>query len=159
MDRTENGPKERTDMSFRRMRTKVVLPLAMLFIAAAAGATHLAPFIDLQEKGLTLAGDGEGLMGWNGGPRNLNVTIGGPVRFALLYWAGRERPCVETPAPGDCSGVTQPYKDQQLIFDGTPITGTIIGTETQPVSAGGPILNIGYFADVTSIVSARGTGT
>jgi hypothetical protein len=83
------------------------------------------------------------------------------VRFALLYWAGRERPCVETPAAGsgDCSGVTEPFKDQELIFDGTSITGTIIGTETQPVSAGGPILNIGYFADVTSLVSAKGAGT
>jgi hypothetical protein len=146
-------------MSFRRMRTKVVLMLAMLSFAAAAGATHLQPFIDLQEKGLTLAGDGEGLLPWNGGPRDLTVTIGGPVRFALLYWAGRERPCVETPAPGDCSGVTQPFKDQQLIFDGSPIQGTIIGTETQPVSAGGPILNIGYFADVTALVSAKGVGT
>ena len=31
-------------------------------------ATPLTPFIDLQEKGLTLAGDGEGLVGWAGGP-------------------------------------------------------------------------------------------
>lgn len=148
-------------MSFRRMRMKVVLTLAMMSVAAMAGATHLAPFIDLQEKGLTLAGDGAGLMGWGGGPSDLTVTVGAPVRFALLYWAGRERPCVETPAAGsgDCSGVAEPFKDQQLIFDGTSITGTIIGTETQPVSAGGPILNIGYFADVTSLVSAKGVGT
>ena len=148
-------------MSFRRMRMQVLLMLTMMFIAAMAGATHLAPFIDLQEKGLTLAGDGEGLMGWGGGPRDLTVTVGGPVRFALLYWAGRERPCVETPAAGsgDCSGVTQPFKDQELIFDGTSITGTIIGTETQPITGGGPILNIGYFADVTSLVSAKGAGT
>lgn len=147
-------------MSFRRMRMKVALTLAMMSFAAMAGATHLAPFIDLQEKGLTLAGGGAGLMGWGGGPSNVNVNVGGPVRFALLYWAGRERPCVETPVAGsgDCSGVTEPYKDQQLIFDGTPITGTIIGTETQPVSAGGPILNIGYFADVTSLVAAKGAG-
>src|SRR5688500_13128133 len=148
-------------MSFRRMRMKMGLMLAMMLIAAAAGATHLAPFIDLQEKGLTLAGDGEGLMGWGGGPRDLTVTVGGPVRFALLYWAGRERPCVETPAAGsgDCSDVPQPFKDQELVFDGTSIVGTIIGTESQPVSAGGPILNIGYFADVTSLVSAKGAGT
>lgn len=148
-------------MSFRRMRTKVVMMLAMLCFAAAAGATHLSPFIDLQEKGLSLAGDGVGLMGWGGVPRDLTVTVGGPVRFALLYWAGRERPCVETPAAGsgDCSGVTQPFKDQQITLDGTPITGTIIGTETQPITGGGPILNIGYFADVTALVSAKGVGT
>lgn len=146
-------------MCFRRMRMKVVMLLAMMSFAAMAGATHLAPFIDLQEKGLTLAGDGVGLVGWGGGPRDVTVTVGGPVRFALLYWAGRERPCIETPGPGDCSGVTEPYKDQELVFDGTAITGTIIGTETQPVSAGGPILNIGYFYDVTSLVSAKGVGT
>ncbi len=152
-------------MSFRRMRTKmhVGLMLGMVFAAftGAVHATPLAPFIDLQEKGLTLATDGEGLTGWGGSPRDLTVNVGGTVRFALLYWAGRERPCVETPAAGsgDCSGVAQPFKDQEVTFDGNAVTGTIIGTETQPVTGGGPILNIGYFADVTSIVSAQGTGT
>lgn len=149
-------------MCFRRMKKVVwTLVLACLAFTAAAQATHLTPFIDLQEKGLTLAGDAKGLMGWGGVPKTLNVNVGGPVRFALLYWAGRERPCVETPAAGsgDCSGVTQPFKDQELTFDGTPITGTIIGTETQPITGGGPILNIGYFADVTSLVSAKGAGT
>lgn len=152
-------------MCFRRMknsRIKVVLMLllACAAVATQAQATHLSPFIDLQEKGLTLAGDAKGLMGWGGVPQNLTVNVGGTVRFALLYWAGRERPCVETPAAGsgDCSGVTEPFKDQELTIDGTPITGTIIGTETQPVTGGGPILNIGYFADVTSLVAAKGTG-
>lgn len=149
-------------MSFRRMRTELqvglMLAAAVLAVAGAVQATPLAPFIDLQEKGLTLATDGEGLTGWGGGPRDLTVTVGGPVRFALLYWAGRERPCVET-GPGDCSGVAQPFKDQEVTFDGVAITGTIIGTETQPVTGGGPILNIGYFADVTSLVSAKGAGT
>jgi hypothetical protein len=100
-------------------------------------------------------------MGWGGVPKTLTLNVGGPVRFALLYWAGRERPCVETPAAGsgDCSGVVQPFKDQELTVDGTPVMGTIIGTETQPVTGGGPILNIGYFADVTSLVSAKGTGS
>ena len=148
-------------MSFRRMRVQVLLMLTMTFIAAMAGATPLAPFIDLQEKGLTLATDGKGLTGWGGVPHNLTVNVGGPVRFALLYWAGRERPCEELPAAGsgDCSAVAQPFKDQEITFDGNSITGTIIGTETQPVTGGGPILNIGYFADVTSIVSAKGAGT
>jgi len=147
-------------MNFRRMRTSLSLAMALaLFCVAAAGATPLAPFIDLQEKGLTLASDGEGLMGWGGGPRDLTVNVQGPVRFALLYWAGRERPCEQIPAgSGDCSAVAQPFKDQELVFHGNPVTGTIIGTETQPVTGGGPILNIGYFADVTSIVSAAGVG-
>jgi hypothetical protein len=126
-------------------------------LALPAYATHLSPFIDLQEKGLTLAGAGVGLMGWDGSARNLTVNVQGPVRFALLYWAGRERPCTFT-GTNDCSGVAQPFKDQQVIFNGTPLTGTIIGTETQPVTGGGPILNIGYFADVTSLVSAAGPG-
>ncbi|HVG10270.1 MAG TPA: hypothetical protein VNM67_21380, partial [Thermoanaerobaculia bacterium] len=150
-------------MSFRRMRTMMHVGLMLAMVVALAGAaqaTPLAPFIDLQEKGLTLATDGEGLMNWGGVPRNLTVNVGGPVRFALLYWAGRERPCVETPAAGsgDCSGVTQPFKDQEITFDGNAITGTLIGTETQPVTGGGPILNVGYFADVTSLVSAKGVG-
>jgi hypothetical protein len=145
-------------MRFHRTIGKTMLTFAVLAVLALpAYATHLAPFIDLQEKGLTLAHDGEGLVGWGGGPRSLTVNVQGPVRFALLYWAGRERPCVET-GPGDCSGVAQPFKDQQMTFNGTPVTGTIIGTETQPVTGGGPILNIGYFADVTSIVSAAGVG-
>lgn len=148
-------------MHFRRMWTRLSVALAIMLLGGitSAGATHLEPFVDLQEKGLTLVSDGEGLMGWGGGPRDLTVNVQGPVRFAFLYWAGRERPCTETPAgSGDCSGVAQPFKDQDLIFNGTSVRGTIIGTETQPVTGGGPILNIGYFADVTSLVSAAGVG-
>lgn len=147
-------------MTFHRtLRTSIALVvLAGLAVFPTAGsATPLAPFIDLQEKGLTLIHDGEGLVGWGGGPRNLTVDVQGPVRFALLYWAGRQRPCEET-SPGDCTPLVQPFRDQEMVFNGTPLTGTIIGTETQPVTGGGPILNIGYFADVTSIVSAAGAG-
>jgi hypothetical protein len=45
-----------------------------------------------------------------------------------------------------------------LRFDGNLVTGTIIGTESQPVTSRGPFNNIGYLADVTSIVQAKGTG-
>jgi hypothetical protein len=79
------------------------------------------------------------------------------VQAALLYWAGRDRPCPQS--GGACVIPSQPYLDQVLSFDGNLITGTIIGTEGQPVSGGGPINNIGYLADVTSIVQARGTGS
>ncbi|HVR96944.1 MAG TPA: hypothetical protein VMW27_10035 [Thermoanaerobaculia bacterium] len=147
-------------MTFHRtLRTSIALVVlaGLAAFPAVGNATHLAPFIDLQEKGLTVVSDGEGLMGWNGGPRDLTVDVQGPVRFALLYWAGRERPCTET-SPGDCAPLVEPFKDQLLVFNGTPLSGTIIGTETQPVTGGGPILNIGYFADVTSIVSAAGPG-
>jgi hypothetical protein len=86
------------------------------------------------------------------------VNVGGTVRFALLYWAGRERPC--TLSGSECP-FAQPYKDQQVVFNGTAITGIVIGDETQPATGlgeGPPILNIGYFADVTSIVAAAGPG-
>jgi hypothetical protein len=143
-------------MNFHRKLTLMTI-LALLAFSAAANATHLAPFIDLQQQGLTMTHDGHGLWNWGGGPVNFNVTINGPVRFALLYWAGRERPCTLDSSGTNCP-FTQPYKDQVLNFNGVPITGTVIGTETQPVSGGGPILNVGYYADVTGIVSSAGTG-
>jgi hypothetical protein len=144
-------------MNFHRKMTLVILVL-LAFSAAAANATHLAPFIDLQQQGLNWSNDGKGLWNWGGGPVTLTVNIGGPVRFALLYWAGRERPCTLDGSGTTCP-YTQPYKDQVMNFNGTPLTGTVIGDETQPVSAGGPILNIGYYADVTGIVSSAGTGS
>ena len=117
-------------------RRSIFLILAGLLACAAAGnATALAPFIDLQEQGLTVTHDGQGLMFWDHTtPASLDVNVGGTVRFALLYWAGRERPC---PFNGTTCPFTEPYKDQQMVFNGTPLTGTIIGTETQPTSAGG----------------------
>ena len=145
-----------------RFHRKLLLTgFGLLICAAAAHATHLAPFIDLQEQGLSMTHDGKGLMEWGGGPVNLTVTVPGPVRFALLYWAGREKPCTLNASGTECP-FSQPYKDQVLNFNGTPLTGTVIGSETQPLSGGGTgpaILNIGYYADVTGIVSAAGTGT
>jgi hypothetical protein len=135
-----------------------LLLVSCLILPGLAGATALAPFIDLQEKGLTVSSAGVGTQGWDGSPRNLTLNVGGTVRFALLYWAGRQRPCDET-SPGTCGITTVPYRDQLVKFDGHPLTGTIIGTEWQPVSGGGPIMNVGYYADVTSIVSAKGTGS
>jgi hypothetical protein len=144
-------------MSFHRKLTFMIFA-GLLAFTAAGNATHLAPFIDLQQQGLNWSHDGKGLWNWGGGPVNLTVNIGGPVRFALLYWAGRERPCTLDGSGTNCP-FTQPYKDQVMNFNGTPLTGTVIGTETQPVSGGGPIFNIGYYADVTGIVSAAGTGS
>lgn len=135
------------------------LMLATL-VCSPLGATALAPFIDLQEAGLTLVEDGAGLEA-RAFPVSLDVNIGGTVRFALLYWAGSQQPCTL-----DAFGCpfSQPYLDQQMIFAGTPITGTVIGTETWPTApakgtaAAGARLSIGYFADVTSLVSTAGTG-
>ena len=129
---------------------------AALLAPSSVAATQLAPFIDLQEAGLTTVVDGEGLQSWDRTtPVNLTVNVGGTVRFALLYWAGSDYPC-------DFNGTTctfvQPFRDQQMIFNGTAITGTVIGTETWADHPGGERLNIGYFADVTSLVSAAGPG-
>ena len=130
---------------------------ALLMLATAAlGATTLQVALDLQGQGLSMASGGAGLEFIGGGSANVTVNIGGPVQAALLYWAGRDRPCPQS--GGACVIPSQPYKDQLLRFDGNLITGTIIGTEGQPVSGGGPINNIGYLADVTGIVQARGTG-
>jgi Protein of unknown function (DUF3344) len=128
-----------------------VLLLALLAMPAAATTLQVA--LDIQGQGLSMASGGTGLQS---GPGTVTVNIGGPVQAALLYWAGRDRPCPQS--GGVCVIPSQPYLDQVLSFDGNLITGTIIGTEGQPVSAGGPINNIGYLADVTNIVKARGTG-
>ncbi|HEX9945038.1 MAG TPA: DUF3344 domain-containing protein [Thermoanaerobaculia bacterium] len=126
----------------------------LLLMAAGAQATTLAVALDIQGQGLNVDAAGTGLQTTGAGIVTLN--IGGPVQAALLYWAGRDRPCPQS--GGNCVIPFQPYKDQVLLFDGNLITGTIIGTEGQPVSGGGPINNIGYLADVTSIVQAKGTG-
>ena len=126
----------------------------LLLVAAAAPATTLQVALDIQGQGLTIAAGAVGLQDTGSG--TISVNIGGPVQGALLYWAGRDRPCPEV--AGACVIPSQPYKDQVLRFDGNTITGTIIGTEGQPVSAGGPINNIGYLADVKNIVQAKGTG-
>lgn len=141
----------------RRVTVALIAVLGLLAFAVPGSATPLAPFIDLQEAGLTLVEDGAGLVEWGGTPVDLEVNVGGTVRFALLYWAGRERPCT-LDASGTTCPFSQPFLDQEVVFEGVPLTGTVIGTETQPASGGGPILNVGYFADVTSIVAAAGPG-
>lgn len=129
---------------------------ALLLAPPPLAATALTPFIDLQEAGLTTTTDGEGLQTWDHTtPVDLTVNVGGTVRFALLYWAGSEYPC--NFVDPDCTFV-EPFDDQQMIFAGTPITGTEIGTETWEDNPGGERLAIGYFADVTSLVSAAGVG-
>jgi hypothetical protein len=148
----------RGGMSMSCHRSLVLIAAGLLLLPAIASSTPLSPFIDLQEKGLTLASTGAGTEHLGSGSASLSVTINGPVRFALLYWVGRQRPC-DMDGGGNCVIPAEPYRDQQVVFDGNALTGTIIGTESQPVSGGGPIMNVGYFADVTSIVAAKGTGT
>jgi hypothetical protein len=138
------------------LRFGAALTSALTLAAVAIHATTLSVALDIQGQGLSVANGGVGLAGIGSGTRTLSVTIGGPVQAALLYWAGRDNPCLT--AGGNCVIPSQPYKDQVLRFDGNLITGTIIGTEQQPVSDSGPWNNIGYRADVTSIVQAKGAG-
>ncbi len=140
----------------RCLPAKLLLSILCLTLAVTAQATPLGVALDIQGQGLTLAEGGVGMQGIGSGTRSLSVNIGGPVQAALLYWAGRDRPCPQS--GGVCVIPSQPYRDQVIRLDGNLITGTIIGTEGQPVSAGGPINNIGYLADVTSLVQAKGTG-
>lgn len=142
-------------MSHRRSpKVWTALCAAILLAAGAAGATHLSLALDVEGEGLGMAHAGTGLLAGSG---TLSVDIPGPVQAALLYWAGRDRPCPES-SPGVCTVPFTPYKDQILSFDGHLVTGAILGTEGQPASAGGPINNLGFLADVTAIVQARGTG-
>lgn len=141
---------------YRRSLAKLLAVFFVLILTPSLEATPLSVALDIQGTGLSVASGGVGLQGIGSGTRNLSVQIGGPVQAALLYWVGRDRPCPQS--GGVCVVPFQPYKDQILSFDGNIVTGTIIGTEGQPVSAGGPINNIGFLADVTSIVQARGTG-
>lgn len=137
---------------------RVLTCLALTTMSSSPGAlcaTPLRPAFDLQGPGLSLAVAGAGLLG--GRSRRLIVNVGGPVELALLYWAGRDRPCPQEEGICVVPG-TAPYKDQVLFFDGAPVTGTLTGSEAQPDTSVGPINNLGYFADVTDRVQARGTG-
>ena len=140
----------------RSVKLCSVVVFLLVFLAAAVHATPLQISLDIQGQGLAVAEGGVGTQGIGSGSRSFTVDIGGPVQAALLYWAGRDRPCPQS--GGVCVVPFQPYKDQVIRLDSTLITGTIIGTEGQPVSGGGPINNIGYLADVTTLVQAKGTG-
>jgi hypothetical protein len=119
----------------------------------------LEPAFDLQGPGLAVAHTGIGLSGLGAGSRNLVMTLGGRVELALLYWAGRDRPCPVDEPGGPCLLPEEgTYKDQVLRFDGNLVTGTRLGAEGQPDTNAGPINNLGYFADVTELVRGRGTG-
>lgn len=125
-----------------------------LLVVGFAGATTLTenPALTQQGQGLDFVEGGVGLEGLGSGSVLVTVDIGGPVQAAYLYWAGRDRPC-PVDGGGNCVIPGQPYLDQEMLFDGNPITGVIVGAEQN-----GEINNIGYRADVTGIVSARGTG-
>jgi hypothetical protein len=137
----------------RKLGTAIAAAVASsILLAPTAGATVLSgdPVLDLQGQGLSLAEGGVGLRDLGSETRSLSVSIGGPVQKAILYWAGRQL----TGCPlGSCFS-SPPLRDQGLLFDGSSVTGSITGTESEQNRG-----QIGYAADVTSIVAAKGTGT
>jgi len=144
-------------MNFHR-KALVWTAASLICLPGIAAASPLTLAVDTQAKGLTIASAGVGTIGLGAGSRNLTVNIQGTVQFARLYWAGRMAPC-DTDGAGNCAATFTPYRDQKMLFNGNPVTGTIIGSEGQPISGSGPIFDLGYYADVTSIVKAAGTGT
>jgi hypothetical protein len=133
------------------MRTRIQAAAGALAVlttlgAGGAGATPLSQRLDQTGAGLSIAQGGVGLENLGASTFTINVQIGGPVRAAFLYWAGRDFSC----AP-DCVVGPAPFKDQELIFDGQPIQGDVVGSEEQ----GGPRNNLGYVLDVSAAVQAR----
>lgn len=128
--------------------------LSAVMLSTAAFATPLQPAFELEGPGLEVAASGVGLQGLGSARRAIRIEIGGPVEKAVLYWAGQQRPCEPDPEEvSPCAPPAEPYRDQQLLFDGMPVTGEIVGTESVPGELG-----VGYAADVTAIVAARGAG-
>lgn len=126
--------------------------------AAELRATPLRLAFDRAGDGLAVAQAGVGLR--SSAPRTgvLALDVGGPVELAWLYWGGHDRRCAVDPVTHVCEITEEPFKDQVLQLDGLQITGQVLGTEFQPATSSGAILHVGYGADVTEQVRARGTG-
>ncbi|MFQ5933997.1 MAG: DUF3344 domain-containing protein, partial [Dehalococcoidia bacterium] len=104
-------------------------------------ATTLTPF-----RNVTIAGDyvaaGTGLRGTTQGSINISdIPAGATVTEAFLYWGMLDN--VESPALSNMN------------FDGTPITGTLIGSG--PDTCWGRVGSFAYRADVTSLVPGNGS--
>jgi hypothetical protein len=138
----------------------------LLLLAWGAGtstlnATPLFLAHDLEGPGLSIVQGGVGLQGWKKEPRKIVVNVPASVELALLYWSGRDHPCSPDAETGICGIPTEPeepYRDQVIQLDGVSLTGTVIGTELQPDTSHGQVLNIAYMADVTDAVAVKGPG-
>src|SRR5215210_100374 len=156
-------------MNLACLSSRVVGGLMMRYLAcllllafgagtSALNATPLSLAYDLEGPGISMVQAGVGLQSWKKEPRKIVVDVPASVELALLYWTGRDHPCSPDAETGICGIPAEPYRDQVILLDGTPLTGTVIGTELQPETHHGQVLNIGYMADVTETVRSRGTG-
>lgn len=137
---------------------RIVMGSALTFLigVGAAHATTLVnnPDLDIQGPGVSVAEGGIGLEALGAGSLDIEVEINGPVLQAFLYWVGRDGDDCEEDAMGDCV-VNEPYRDQEIVFNGEALTGTYIGSELNVAPTSGRKNNIGYRADVTDIVTEQ----
>jgi hypothetical protein len=130
-----------------------LLILALAVVCPPLAATPLHVLRELEGPGLSVAVTGAGLL--RSRSASLTVDVPGTVSFALLVWSGRG-PCRTDPATGVCGLGEAPYADQVISFDGASLTGEVAGLEL--ASSEVDRLNVGYMADVTEAVAARGPG-
>src|SRR5215212_6936086 len=107
---------DRTTVPVMKRSLTALVVLAGCVFAASASATPLGTFIDLQAKGLSVRTASVGLRQLSNGVASLQLVKEGTVQFAVLYWAGQDRPCPKSGTA--CIIPSQPYKAHQLIFDG-----------------------------------------
>lgn len=135
-------------MKFNYFVLAVIVGVFLFAVAAGVQATALGPTpaIDMEQAGLDMVAAGAGFGGDKLPPQfpaTINISIGGPVVHAILYWGGGD---AYPGTPGDAD----------LVFDGTPVAGTLTGTEIITDTQINLTTQVfGYAADVTSIVQAK----
>lgn len=145
------------------MQRRIVLIAALTLLRGThLEATSLSSYwVELTGPGVAVAVAGQGLSGLGSGTRDLTVSIGGGVWYAALFWSGSQAPC-EPVGSGSCFSSSTPLPDQEMVFDGNAVAGATFfggGAESQPTTAEGRVVHLGYHADVTSIVDAKGPGS
>ena len=122
--------------SWHRQRMALLLSVCLM-LAVPASAQYVETLGPVQ--GITLASGtglvtgGVGLFNTGAGTISLDIPAGASVNQVLLYWEGRDA--------ND--------QDLELIVDGTPVTGTLIGLASQGLTA----KSFAARADITGIVS------
>jgi hypothetical protein len=150
------GQADRTALLPLRSLVRVLaLTLTLGAGLSPAAATPLHVARELEGPGLSVSAAGAGLKGSRS--VQLTVDVRGPVALALLVWSGRG-PCRVDPATSECGLGAAPFADQAMTLDGALLSAQVLGFELVPEADNSQTLNVGYLADVTEAVAARGTG-